>query len=86
MFVAEACSVMIQVGWFKYTRKKYGEGRRFFLMAPIHHHFEKKGWSETQVCVRFWIITLFLALLGFAVYTHDYLQIIINLIKSACQF
>ena len=86
VFVAEACSVMIQVGWFKYTRKKYGEGRRFFLMAPIHHHFEKKGWSETQVCIRFWIITLFLALLGFGMYTHDYLQAIKNLVQSACQF
>jgi phospho-N-acetylmuramoyl-pentapeptide-transferase len=64
IFVAEACSVMIQVGWFKITRKVYGEGRRFFRMAPIHHHFEKCGWSETQVCVRFWIISFFLAILG----------------------
>ena len=64
IFVAEACSVMIQVGWFKITRKVYGEGRRFFRMAPIHHHFEKCGWSETQVCVRFWIISFFLAVLG----------------------
>ena len=64
VFVAEACSVMIQVFWFKLTRKMYGEGRRFFRMAPIHHHFEKCGWSETQVCVRFWIISFFLAVLG----------------------
>ena len=64
VFVAEACSVMIQVGWFKVSRKLYGEGRRFFRMAPIHHHFEKCGWSETQVCVRFWIIAFFLAVLG----------------------
>lgn len=64
VFVAEACSVMIQVGWFKVTRKLYGEGRRFFRMAPIHHHFEKCGWSETQVCVRFWIIAFFLAVFG----------------------
>lgn len=71
VFVAEACSVMIQVFWFKYTRKKYGEGRRFFLMAPIHHHFEKKGWSETQVCVRFWLITLLLSLLGCGIFLAD---------------
>lgn len=71
VFVAEACSVMIQVAWFKYTRKKYGEGRRFFLMAPIHHHFEKKGWSETQVCVRFWLISLLLSLLGCAIFLAD---------------
>ena len=64
VFVAEATSVMIQVGWFKVSRKLYGEGRRFFRMAPIHHHFEKCGWSETQVCVRFWIIAFFLAVLG----------------------
>ena len=66
VFVAEACSVMIQVGWFKVSRKLYGEPRRFFRMAPIHHHFEKCGWSETQVCVRFWIIAFFLAVLGLA--------------------
>ena len=64
VFVAEACSVMIQVSWFKLSRKLYGEPRRFFRMAPIHHHFEKCGWSETQVCVRFWIISFFLAVLG----------------------
>ncbi len=64
VFVAEACSVMIQVGWFKVSRKLYGEGRRFFRMAPVHHHFEKCGWSETQVCVRFWIIAFFLAVAG----------------------
>lgn len=71
VFVAEACSVMIQVFWFKYTRKKFGEGRRFFLMAPIHHHYEKKGWSETQVCIRFWLITLLLSVLGCAIFTAD---------------
>lgn len=74
VFVAEACSVMIQVFWFKYTRKKYGEGRRFFLMAPIHHHFEKKGWTETQVCVRFWLITLLLGLFGYYLYQADMLH------------
>lgn len=66
IFVAEALSVMLQVGWFKYTKKKYGEGRRIFLMAPLHHHFEKKGWAETQVVVRFWIITMLLCLIGLA--------------------
>ena len=64
VFVAEALSVMAQVAWFKYTKKKYGEGRRFFRMAPLHHHFEKSGWKETQVVVRFWIITMLLCLLG----------------------
>jgi len=64
VFVVEALSVMIQVTYFKYTRKKYGEGRRILLMAPLHHHFEKSGWKETQVVVRFWIITMLLCLLG----------------------
>jgi phospho-N-acetylmuramoyl-pentapeptide-transferase len=64
IFVAEALSVMIQVTYFKYTRRKYGEGRRFFRMAPLHHHFEKSGWKETQVVVRFWIITMLLCLVG----------------------
>jgi phospho-N-acetylmuramoyl-pentapeptide-transferase len=66
VFVAEALSVMIQVGWFKYTKKKTGTGRRVFLMAPLHHHFEKKGWAEQQVVVRFWIITMLLCLVGLA--------------------
>ena len=66
IFVAEALSVMIQVAWFKYTKRRYGEGRRIFLMAPLHHHFEKKGWTETQVVVRFWIITMLLCLVGLA--------------------
>jgi phospho-N-acetylmuramoyl-pentapeptide-transferase len=66
IFVAEALSVMLQVSWFKYTKRKYGEGRRIFLMAPLHHHFEKKGWTETQVVVRFWIITMLLCLVGLA--------------------
>ena len=64
VFVTEALSVMIQVFWFKLTRKMYGEGRRFFRMAPIHHHFEKGGLSETQVCVRFWIVASILAIVG----------------------
>ncbi|MDE1948976.1 MAG: phospho-N-acetylmuramoyl-pentapeptide-transferase [Burkholderiales bacterium] len=66
IFVAEALSVMIQVSWFKYTKKRYGQGRRVFLMAPLHHHFEKKGWTETQVVVRFWIVTMLLCLVGLA--------------------
>lgn len=64
MFVAEAVSVMIQVMWFKYTRITRGEGVRFFRMAPIHHHFEKGDLSETQVCVRFWLVGLLLAAAG----------------------
>jgi phospho-N-acetylmuramoyl-pentapeptide-transferase len=64
IFVAETVSVMIQVLWFKYTKKRYGTGRRVFLMAPLHHHFEQKGWKETQVVVRFWIITMILVLVG----------------------
>jgi phospho-N-acetylmuramoyl-pentapeptide-transferase len=66
IFVAEVLSVMIQVTWFKYTKKKYGEGRRIFRMAPLHHHFEKGGWKETQVVIRFWIITMLLCLVGLA--------------------
>ncbi|MEO8859178.1 MAG: phospho-N-acetylmuramoyl-pentapeptide-transferase, partial [Burkholderiaceae bacterium] len=64
IFVAEALSVMLQVTYFKYTRRKFGEGRRFLKMAPLHHHFEKTGWKETQVVVRFWIITMLLCLVG----------------------
>ncbi|MFZ6638863.1 phospho-N-acetylmuramoyl-pentapeptide-transferase [Undibacterium sp. TC4M20W] len=64
IFVAETLSVMLQVSYFKYTKRKYGEGRRLLLMAPLHHHFEKKGWKETQVVVRFWIITMLLVLIG----------------------
>jgi phospho-N-acetylmuramoyl-pentapeptide-transferase len=66
IFVVEALSVMAQVSWFKYTKKKYGEGRRVLKMAPLHHHFEKSGWTETQVVVRFWIITMLLCLVGLA--------------------
>ena len=66
VFVVEALSVMVQVAWFKYTKKKYGAGRRILKMAPLHHHFEKSGWKETQVVVRFWIITMLLCLVGLA--------------------
>ena len=64
IFVAETLSVMLQVSYFKYTKMRYGTGRRIFLMAPLHHHFEQKGWKETQVVVRFWIITMMLVLFG----------------------
>lgn len=64
IFVAETVSVMMQVFWFKLTKKHFGEGRRIFRMAPLHHHFELGGWKETQVVVRFWIITILLVLIG----------------------
>ena len=64
VFVVEALSVMLQVSYFKYTRRKYGTGRRLLKMAPLHHHFEKQGWKETQVVVRFWIVTILLCLVG----------------------
>ena len=64
IFVVEALSVMAQVAWFKYTKRRYGEGRRLLKMAPLHHHFEKSGWKETQVVTRFWIITMLLCLIG----------------------
>ncbi|MDO8344736.1 MAG: phospho-N-acetylmuramoyl-pentapeptide-transferase [Cellvibrio sp.] len=64
IFVAEALSVMVQVSYFKYTKKRYGVGQRILKMAPLHHHFEKSGWKETQVVVRFWIITMLLCLIG----------------------
>ena len=64
IFVVEALSVMLQVTWFRYTKRRYGEGRRLLKMAPLHHHFEKSSWKETQVVVRFWIITMLLCLIG----------------------
>ncbi len=64
VFVAETLSVMVQVAYFKYTKRKYGAGRRILRMAPLHHHFEETGWKETQVVVRFWIITMMLVLFG----------------------
>lgn len=66
VFVVEATSVLIQRFYFKYTRRKYGEGRRIFKMAPLHHHFELSGWKETAVVVRFWIVSFICALLGLA--------------------
>ncbi len=64
VFVVETLSVMIQVGYFKYTRRRFGEGRRIFRMAPLHHHFEVGGVKESQVVVRFWIVTMVLVLFG----------------------
>jgi phospho-N-acetylmuramoyl-pentapeptide-transferase len=64
VFVAEADSVMIQRGWFKYTKKRTGVGQRVFLMAPLHHHFEKKGWYESQVVTRFYILCILCALVA----------------------
>jgi phospho-N-acetylmuramoyl-pentapeptide-transferase len=66
VFVMELLSVVFQVGWFKYTRRRYGAGRRLFLMAPIHHHFQKLGWPETKVVLRFWVLSLGFALAGLA--------------------
>jgi phospho-N-acetylmuramoyl-pentapeptide-transferase len=66
IFVAEAASVMLQIGYFKYSRRRFGEGRRIFLMAPLHHHFQKKGWTETQVVVRFWLVGAMLAAMALA--------------------
>jgi phospho-N-acetylmuramoyl-pentapeptide-transferase len=64
VFVAEAGSVLLQRGWFKYTRRKYGEGRRVFLMAPLHHHFEKLGWYESQIVTRFYILCVVCAVVA----------------------
>lgn len=64
VFAAEAASVLIQTTYFKYTRKKFGEGRRIFLMTPLHHHFELLGWPESRVVVRFWIVEILLVLIS----------------------
>lgn len=61
IFLVESCSVMLQVSYFKYTKRKYGEGRRILLMSPIHHHYQMKGQFETKIAIRFWIISLLLA-------------------------
>ncbi|MCB0281958.1 MAG: phospho-N-acetylmuramoyl-pentapeptide-transferase [Calditrichaeota bacterium] len=68
IFIAEAISVIIQTSYFKYTKRKYGEGRRVFKMAPIHHHFELAGWHESKVVIRFWIIGILLALLSLSTF------------------
>lgn len=64
VFVVEAGSVILQRGWFKYTKRKYGTGRRIFLMSPLHHHFEKKGWYESQVVTRFYILGVLCAVVA----------------------
>jgi phospho-N-acetylmuramoyl-pentapeptide-transferase len=66
VFVMEAVSVIMQTGWFRFTRKYYGTGRRIFLMAPLHHHFEKKGWYESQVVMRFYILCVLFAVVALA--------------------
>ena len=63
VFLVENLSVMIQVSWFKYTKRKYGEGRRVFLMSPLHHHYQKQGYHESKIVSRFWIIGVMLAVL-----------------------
>jgi phospho-N-acetylmuramoyl-pentapeptide-transferase len=64
IFLAENLSVVMQVSWFKYTRKKYGEGRRIFKMSPLHHHYQKSGYHESKIVTRFWIIGILLAILS----------------------
>jgi phospho-N-acetylmuramoyl-pentapeptide-transferase len=64
VFVVETLSVMLQVAYFKYTKWRTGTGQRILRMAPLHHHYEQSGWKETQVVVRFWIITILLVLVG----------------------
>ncbi len=64
IFVVEAVSVIVQTTWFKFTRWRYGEGRRVYLMAPIHHHFEKLGWAESKIVIRFWIIAILLGIIS----------------------
>jgi len=61
IYFTETLSVMLQVSYFKYTRKKFGEGRRIFLMAPLHHHYQKKGYTEPKIVIRFWIVGIMLA-------------------------
>jgi phospho-N-acetylmuramoyl-pentapeptide-transferase len=63
VFLIENLSVIMQVGWFKYTKKKTGEGRRIFRMAPLHHHYQKKGMHEAKIVARFWIIAILLAVI-----------------------
>jgi len=63
IFVVESFSVILQVGYFKYTKKKYGEGRRIFLMSPLHHHYQKKGYPEPKIVTRFWIVSILLAVI-----------------------
>ncbi len=64
--VAEILTVILQVGYFKYTKRRHGEGRRLFKMSPLHNHFELLGWSETQIVQRFWLIGIWSAMVGLA--------------------
>src|SRR5690554_6522729 len=64
VFLIENLSVILQVGYFKYTKKKYGAGKRLFLMAPLHHHYQKKGYHESKIVSRFWIVGMMLAILS----------------------
>ena len=63
LFLVESVSVMMQVSWFKYTKRRYGEGRRIFLMSPLHHHYQKEGIFETKIVMRFFIISMLLSAL-----------------------
>ena len=64
IFLIELVSVIMQVSYFKYTKKKFGEGRRIFLMSPLHHHFQKKGYHEAKLVTRFWIICILLVVVS----------------------
>ena len=64
IFLIENLSVVLQVGWFKYTKKKYGEGRRIFKMSPLHHHYQKLGYHESKIVTRFWIVGIMLAVIS----------------------
>jgi phospho-N-acetylmuramoyl-pentapeptide-transferase len=64
IFLAENLSVVIQVAYFKYTKKRFGEGRRIFLMSPLHHHYQKKGYHESKIVTRFWIVAIMLSILS----------------------
>jgi phospho-N-acetylmuramoyl-pentapeptide-transferase len=66
VFFAESLSVILQVSWFKYTKRKYGEGRRIFLMSPLHHHFQKLNIPESKITLRFWLVTIILVLIAIA--------------------
>ncbi len=65
VFLIEVLSVTLQVSYFKYTKKRFGEGRRIFLMSPLHHHYQKKGYHEAKIVIRFWIIGIMLAVITF---------------------
>ncbi len=68
VFFAETLSVIIQVSYFKYTKQKFGEGKRIFKIAPLHHHFEKSGWHESKIVTRFYIVAVILAIITMATF------------------